>query len=215
MTLPYLSGAVSYGLVAYLGLIHRGDIARVLFGATGANENMIYGWLSFLGALFLTAIPAIAIAMIVGAFSLDRIIELSLAEVNLQVDSPSGFKFLLISIWRGVKDAAFQLSVTIVFTLLFLVLWIFPPIAFISGAIWIISLGYSLYDRVLSLLGLPGKKRLFMCKNHIWELSFVGILFAISMLLPFGGIIFIPFLLRAAAINIGHWAELKNTSEQL
>jgi hypothetical protein len=207
MTLPYLAGCVSYGIFTYLGLVYRGDIARVLFNATGANENMIYGWLSFVGALFLTAVASVAIASIVGAISMDRIVELSLEECGIKITQPLSMSYALSSIWRGLKDAFFQIVVTSVFTFIFLILLIFPPLAFISSVLWIFSLGYSLYDRVLSVIGVGAQRRFILVKHHYWETIFVGALFGAAMLIPFGGIIFFPFLLRAASINTGNWPE--------
>lgn len=214
MTLPYLAGCVSYGVFTYLGLIYRSDIARVLFNATGANENMVYGWLSFIGALFITAIASVSIATIVGAISMDRIVELSLEECGIKLEQPLSLSYALRSVGRGLKDAFFQLFITTLFTLVFLVLLIFPPLAFLSSILWIFSLGYSLYDRVLSIIGLGAKRRLMLVRKHYWEAIFLGGLFGVTMLVPFGGIIFFPFLLRAAAINAGNWNEAKEWHKQ-
>lgn len=207
MTLPYISGCVSYGVFTYLGLVYRGDIARVLFNATGANENMVYGWLSFIGALFLTAVASIAIASIVGAISMDRIVELSLEECNIKISQPFSLQYALQALWRGLKDAFFQIVVTSIFTVIFLILLIFPPLAFVSGILWLYSLGYSVYDRVLSIIGVAASKRFSLVRKHYWESLLIGGLFGAAMLVPFGGIIFFPFLLRATAINVGAWSE--------
>ena len=212
IVIPCLLGLISAG--AFIGLFfgYKQELFVWLYGPEhNTISSVLYVLYSIAGPIA-AAIAAILIMLIVGAVFIDTLIARAFQLLGVEVLVPKGLTGAIKSLGRGLIDAVrwtllalLILAISIICSLI-PVLW---PVPFILTAI---SLGLLLIDLPLSILGVPFGDRVALGFKHFLELIALGGCFSVLLIIPFGGILFLPIGYHVAVTKIVRWKfESKNS----
>ncbi|MCB0332578.1 MAG: hypothetical protein KDD55_03705, partial [Bdellovibrionales bacterium] len=86
-----------------------------------------------------------------------------------------------------------------------LLLSLIPPFLMITPICFALLLGYEVIDLALAALRIPLLSRWKLLVNHILEVLILGGIFTLSMVIPFGSLLFYGPASYAAAKVVSRW----------
>lgn len=203
--IPYLLGIISFLIFLFLSYDYRTEIAAFVLPSSLVNYGTIFAWALFVLNWFVSAVLSIFVMLILGGFFIENFIDEALRKKGLHAPPSSGMAAYLNSLFRGLKDSLLRSLVYGILALLIFTFSFFPPLAFLVLLFAAFAIGYDLLDMPLSLLGFRAGSRLKLIMDHKLEALVLGALFSALMLVPLGGIIFLPLAYMVAVDKVAEW----------
>ncbi len=210
LIIPYIIGLFSFFLFLYLSFDFRDQIAIYLIPDFLKNYSTLFAWFVFIINWFVSALLAIFIMLIFGGYFIEKFLETYIKQKGLAPLETSGLKGYVKAVIKGVTDSIIRALVYGSLSILIFAFSFIPPLAFLILLLGGFTIGYDLIDMPLSLLGLNTKQRLDTILSHKIETTALGSFFSIILLLPLGGIFFLPFAYLVAVDKISYWHAHKD-----
>jgi uncharacterized protein involved in cysteine biosynthesis len=202
---PVLIGCVAAALCIALAFGLRHELASVFIDASRPWLRALLSWLLFFLSFLLSGVAALLAASIFGSIFIESFIEEVYHRHGVELPASRNLISLIKSTVRAVKDDLIRiLYVAICLLLVFLAglvpfLFFIPPLAgaFLTGA--------SLLDLPLALSGMRLRQRWRVIRAHGSEVLALGAVFLALLLVPFGGILFLPVAYYVAVQKVVGW----------
>jgi len=203
--IPNLIGIVCFFLFLGLAFGYREEVASLLVSDPESWLHLIVAWLIFFINVFVSGIVAIICAITLGAFFIESFIERVLKQHNIGLPEHASLVSFAKSILRGLRDDAIRVVYVGIFMIVMLICGLFPLLYFIPPVIAALLVGYSLLDLPLALMEIRFKDRWGIAKAHLLEVLALGALFSLILLIPLGGILFLPVAYHVAIQRLAQW----------
>ncbi len=204
--IPYAIGLISFLVFFILGLGFRHEIGAFIFQSSSGWIQVLIDWLLAPALVVLgSTLLAFIFMSTLGAFFLDSIILTVFEEQGLRPKAVQSMHDFLTSTFRSLKDNLVRLLYLVPVLLLSLAVSFLPPLYIFPALLAAFLVGFDLVDTCLSLLELPFKKRLRIIFEHKLEILTIGTIMSLLLLIPFGGVLFLPFAYYATAKTLTGW----------
>jgi len=203
--IPYLIGIIAFCGFSWTFFEYRHEIANLLFSYPAEWMETLASWIGFIFTIFISAFLALLVALALGGIFIEGVIEHVLQERGLLSEKPFSLSGFSVSIIRSLRDDLFRIICFTFLSILFFIFGLIPPLALLPLLFGLFTLGYNLIDLPLALLEIPFKKRLRLAKQVWLELLALGGIFALLLLIPLAGIIFLPIAYLVAVERLAVW----------
>ena len=192
--LPFLAGLLIYAL-AVVALIFFADNVADLILAPGAWWRTVLRvlmivtmWAVFLVALVFTyAIVVIAVAAPFFEFLSAAAERAWTGEV---VEEATGWKEILVDLWRGLAEAVKFLSIEVVLPVFALIV---PPVStVICLGLSAILLGLEQMEGPMGRRRMKFRHKVAFARKNFWQMLGFGGVMLLALLIPFAGVAFLP-----------------------
>ncbi len=133
----------------------------------------------------------------------------------IEPDIPLKPAALLKSLIRSTVNSLKKLVVICLLSIAMLICTFFPILLIFPSLITAFLTGYDLVSTPLALLEVPFSESWNGVKSHFLEVMTLGGCLFLCMLIPLGGVIFLPALYLVALKHIKNWAEIQTGRSQL
>lgn len=203
--IPYVLGAVGFISLLILSYSNREAISTYLFNVHSGFALAAASWSIFVFSIFASSLLALLIVVALAGFFVEEFVDKLLVLEGLKVETKISLSFILKSTLRGLVDAARRFCYLAILGIVLLAFGFFPLLYIPSLILGFFVVGGDLVNLPLSLMGIKFGARFKLMRNHFGSCVILGVLFSLALLIPFGGIIFLPLAYGVAVLKIVNW----------
>ena len=208
--IPLLVGIGAFITSVFLSVDYRDQIVSLIFSSAPHWVLTILSWGFVLLSIIISGVLSLFVSSAVNGFIIEEFIDELLLRKKLKAEVPFSITLLIRATLRGLVDSGRRLLLVIVVLLLIFVAGLFLPLYIFSLVFSALLIGADLFYLPLTLLNIPFRSRIEILKSHKWDLFLFGGFFSLILLIPLGGILFLPVMYGLAVDRIGEWQLTKD-----
>lgn len=207
--IPIVSGVLFYAAALSGMLWLQGSLVDYVVPVNYAWLEWLLHPVLFLLNLLIAGLIAFVLTQLVAGFAFEQLIAITYEQHGLLPDQATTIKSILRIVVRSIKDEALKSLYIVAFAIAIWLSSLIPPLAVIVFCLSCFVLGFNLVDTALTVLELKFSERWAIIKAHKAEVLPLGMLMWVILLVPFLGMILLPFLYLVAADVTLRFEELK------
>jgi uncharacterized protein involved in cysteine biosynthesis len=205
--IPYLIGVTVFTAAFYTSYEYKLAIADYVLSFIGLEGAAWLSWVVLILGIFICAILAVGAMLVFGGIFIENFIEEAFNKHGVPSLQEKGISAYLKSVLRGLRDGLLRLVVYGTISLLALSTSFVPPLSLFFTLLGGFTLGVDLFELPLSLLGHRFSERVKLVFSHKLEAFSLGMFFSLFLIVPLGGVIFLPLAYLVAVKRIARWAH--------
>ena len=210
---PYLIGIIAFLASSSFAYEYKDEFTKWIIGEQWQWLMISVEWISFLISILISGIFGILCMLLLGGFFIEMMIETALVKKGYELPEFSSVNILIRSTLRGLRDDVIRLIYIIVLIIVSFTCGFIPVLFFIPPVLAAFLVGFDLVDLPLTLLEFRFKDRWGLIKKHLVEVLAIGAVFSAIMLIPFGGILFLPIAYLVTVEQIVNWGLKEETTQ--
>lgn len=201
--IPYGIGIFTFTTCLFFSVRFREPISDLLIPDSVAAYSYLFSWLTLLVSIIFSALLSLVAVFAFAEYYLEKLIDHALHSSGLNPAADRS-RTRLQALWHGVIYALKRLLIYTGLTALIFILSFFPPLAALVFLLTAIRVGLDIIELPLERLGLSSNKSAIITP-HITEIFLLGVVFMCLMLIPLGGVLFLPVAYLVAVGCISRW----------
>ena len=210
--IPYIIGIAAFAGSIGLSFSYKENFAEWIVGGYASWLVVSFEWLSFLIGILLSGVIGILCMLLLGGFFIECLIENVLRKRGFNLPEHESIKILIRSVTRGLRDDVVRLIYIVFLIVISIICGFIPVLFFIPPILAAFLVGFDLIDLPLTLLEHRFRDRWIFIKQNLLEVVALGAVFSVIMLVPLGGIVFLPVAYVVAVEQLTGWDLTTPTS---